>query len=120
MTGEWIRFFITAVLMLVGMLAFTAGVVGANRFGFALNRMHAAGIGDTGGLFFVILALLVAAGVHTDTLKLAGIVFFMWFTSPVSSHFLSQIEYYTNPGLYRFLHRDKMQTGSGAQEKNRT
>ena len=107
MTGEWIRFAIVAGFLLLGMLAFTAGVIGANRFGFALNRMHAAGIGDTAGLFFVILAMVVAAGVHTDTIKLAGIVFFMWFTSPVSSHFLSQIEYYTNPRLYQFLHRDK-------------
>ncbi len=111
MTGGWIGFWITAVLMLAGMLAFTAGVIGANRFGFALNRMHAAGIGDTAGLFLVFLAVWVAEGIHMDTVKLGLIVFFMWFTSPVSSHFLSQIEYYTNPGLYQFLHREKQQKG---------
>ncbi len=107
MTGEWIRFIVTAVLLFCGLVSATAAVIGANRFGFALNRLHAAGILDTGALFFVILSLLVASGVHTDTVKLALIVFFMWFTSPVSSHFLSQIEYYTNPELYRFLERGK-------------
>ena len=111
MTGEWIRFFIVAALLLVGMLAFTAGVIGVGRFGFSLNRMHAAGIGDTAGLFWVVLAMWVAAGVHTDTVKLVLIVFFMWFTSPVSSHFLSQIEYYTNPNLYRYLRREKEPKG---------
>ena len=105
MTGEWIRFIITAVLMAAGIFFFATAVLGANRFGFVMNRMHAAGIGDTAGLFFVIHALFVAAGVHADTLKLSLIVFFMWFTSPVSSHFLSQIEYYTNPELYRFMKR---------------
>ena len=103
--GEWIRFFITAVLMLAGMLYFTAAVVGANRFGHAMNRLHAAGIGDTAGLLLVLLSLFVAAGIHVDTVKMAFILFFMFFTSPVSSHFLCQIEYYTNPKLYRFTQK---------------
>ena len=88
--------------MLCGMIFFTAAVVGANRFGHAMNRLHAAGIGDTAGLLTILLALFVAAGIHFDTVKLAGIGFFMCFTSPVSSHFLCQIEYYTNPSLYKF------------------
>jgi hypothetical protein len=29
----------------------------------------------------------------------------MWNTSPVSSHFLSQIEYYTNPKLFDHMER---------------
>ena len=107
MTAEWIRFIITACLLTAGVLFFAAAVLGVNRFGFAMNRMHAAGIGDTAGLFFVILGLFAAAGVHADTLKLSMIVFFMWFTSPVSSHFLSQIEYYTNPHLYRFMDKER-------------
>ena len=102
MSMEWIRFAIVAVLMLGGMIFFTAAVMGAKRFGYAMNRLHAAGIGDTAGLLFVVASLFVAVGIHTDTIKLALIVFFMFFTSPVSSHFLCQIEYYTNPTLYQF------------------
>ena len=31
------------------------------------------------------------------------LVFFLWFTSPVSTHFLGQVEYYTNPLLGRHV-----------------
>ncbi len=107
MTAEWIRFGCTAFFTIVGMVLFSAAVLGANRFGIAMNRLHAAGIGDTAGLFFVCLGLFVAAGIHADTLKMALIVVFMWFTSPASSHFLSQIEYYTNPELCSFAGQDE-------------
>ena len=116
MTLEWIRFFITAALLLIGMTAFTAAVLGANRFGFSMNRMHAAGIGDTMGILFIISGLLVADGLFIDSLKLILIVVFMWFTSPVASHFLIQIEYYTNPDLYRYMKRKKAKTGKNKQK----
>ena len=100
---EWIRFFAAAVLIILGLCSFGAAVLGAYRFGFVLNRMHAAGIGDTAGIFFVIASLAVARGPHMDTLKLVVLVFFLWFTSPVSTHFLGQVEYYTNPLLGRHV-----------------
>ena len=55
----------------------------------------------------LILALMLASGWDMGTLKLLLLVLFMWFTSPVNSHFLSQIEYFTNPGLYRETRREK-------------
>ena len=103
MTLEWIRFSAAAVLIILGLCSFGAAVLGAYRFGFVLNRMHAAGIGDTAGIFFVIASLAVARGPHMDTLKLVVLVFFLWFTSPVSTHFLGQVEYYTNPLLGRHV-----------------
>ena len=103
MTLEWIRFFAAAVLIILGLCSFGAAVLGAYRFDFVLNRMHAAGIGDTAGIFFVIASLAVARGPHMDTLKLVVLVFFLWFTSPVSTHFLGQVEYYTNPLLGRHV-----------------
>ena len=103
MTSQWIGFWVVAVCLLFGMLAFTAAVIGANRFGFAMNRLHSAGIGDTLGVMCIVGGVLGATGFHADTLKLILIIVFMWFTSPVSSHFLTQIEYYTNPELYRIV-----------------
>ena len=102
---EWIRFAIAAILLLLGLCSFATAVIGAYRFGFVLNRMHAAGIGDTAGIFLVIASLAVARGPEMDTLKLIVLVFFLWFTSPVSTHFLGQVEYYTNPVLRRFVKR---------------
>ena len=77
----------------------------AYRFGYVLNRIHAAGIGDSLGLFCVISAVVIATGLCMDSLKLILLIVFMWFTSPASSHFLSQVEYYTNKHLYRHTDR---------------
>lgn len=116
MTLEWIRFIAAAVLIVLGLCSFGAAVLGAYRFGYVLNRMHAAGIGDTAGLFFVIASLVVARGPQMDTLKLVVLVFFLWFTSPVSAHFLGQVEYYTNPLLGRHVKQADLPKPEGRPE----
>ena len=114
---EWIRFAIAAVLAILGLCSFGAAVLGAYRFGFVLNRMHAAGIGDTAGIFLMIASLAVARGLHMDTLKLVVLVFFLWFTSPVSTHFLGQVEYYTNPLLGRHVKKAEIPKPEGQPEQ---
>ena len=96
---EWIQFGATAFFLIFGILCFVLEVIGVFRFGFVMNRMHAAGIGDSLGLLSVMAGLIIASGFTMNSLKLLLIILFMWFTSPVSSHFLSQIEYFTNPDL---------------------
>ena len=103
MTTQWIGFWVVAVCLLFGMIAFTAAVIGANRFGFAMNRLHSAGIGDTLGVMCIVGGVLGAAGFHADTLKLILIIVFMWFTSPVSTHYVAQVEYYTNKQLEKYV-----------------
>lgn len=102
---EWIWFFVVAALLISALVSFAIGVIGVYRFGFVMNRMHAGGIGDTFGIFCLSAALMVGTGANMDTLKIALIVVFMWFTSPVSTHFLSQIEYYTNRKLDEHMDR---------------
>ena len=70
-----------------------------------MNRMHSSGIGDTFGLFFIMLGLGVYEGISLEMLKMVLLVTFMWFSSPVSTHFLGQVEYYTNPHLYQKVER---------------
>ena len=103
MTLEWIRFFAVAVLLLGAVLSFLSAVAGVFRFGFVMNRIHAAGIGDTLGLFCTALDLGIAAGPSVHLLKLVLLVLFLWFTSPVSTHFVGQAEYFTNPELKKHL-----------------
>jgi len=98
-TAEWIVFLITALLLIAALCCYTLAVIGVYRFGFILNRMHAGGIGDSLGLLFVIAAVITATGLKSDSLKLLLLIVFMWFTSPVSSHFLSQVEYFTDREL---------------------
>ncbi len=87
------------MLLLSALFFFTLAVIGVYRFGFILNRIHAGGIGDSMGLLFVIAAVVIATGLRMDSLKLFLLIVFMWITSPVASHFLSQVEYYTNGEL---------------------
>ena len=115
--GEWIRFGLTAICLITALIGFTAAVIGANRFGFVMNRMHAAGIGDTLGIFGVVCAVMLREGLTITTAKLVVIIAFLWFTSPASSHFLAQIEYFTNPHLYRYTDRDlKVRTSHTSDE----
>ncbi len=102
---EWIQFFLTAFFLTAGIFCFILEVIGVFRFGFVMNRMHAAGVGDTLGLFCMTMGLMISSGLHITTLKLLLLILFMWFTSPVSTHFLSQIEYYTNEFLYDYVKR---------------
>jgi multisubunit Na+/H+ antiporter MnhG subunit len=81
---EWIRFAIAAILMILALCSFIAAVTGAYRFGFVMNRMHSSGIGDTFGLFFIMLGLGVYEGISLEMLKMVLLVTFMWFSSPVS------------------------------------
>jgi multicomponent Na+:H+ antiporter subunit G len=100
MIMEWIRFGLCAFFVIVSLICFISAVFGTYQFGFIMNRIHSAGIGDTMGLASIALAVLIANGLTMTDLKLVLLMLFMWCTSPVSSHFLGQIEYYTNPRLY--------------------
>ena len=103
---QTIRFILVAALLIAGLFCFASAVIGAWKFGFLLNRLHAAGIGDSLGLLCIVTSMILYTGIGMEMGKLLVIVGFQWITSPVSSHFLSQIEYYTNPSLYSHVARE--------------
>lgn len=96
---EWIRFIVGTGLLLSGLGIFLIEVYGIFHLDYALNRMHAAAMGDTLGISFSLVGLMVFCGFNFTTLKLAMIVIFFWFASPVSSHLLSRLEVTTNENL---------------------
>ena len=99
MIGEWIRFGISAGCMVLGLVFMVSAVFGVNRFHHALNRMHAAALGDTLGILFVILGLIVMRGFSMDSLKLSMVIVFFWIASPVSGHMISRLEAMTDERL---------------------
>ncbi len=103
---EWVRFWIVAILFVISLICFTSAVLGVWRFGYMMNRIHAGGIGDSLGVLCALLAIMIGKGEFMDILKLLLMGLFMWFTSPVATHFLSQIEYYSNPAKGRFAKED--------------
>ena len=86
-----VRFIIAAVFIAVGVFFSVVSVLGVFRFKYVLNRMHAAAIGDTLAILFVLLGLIILSGLNFTSLKLAVIIIFFWIASPVSSHLISNL-----------------------------
>ena len=88
---EYLRLFLFAALLIAGLVIQVTSLVGVNRFRFAMNRMHPAGMADTLGLLLMALAAMVYAGLDAVTLKIALVVAFFWITSPVCSHLIGRL-----------------------------
>ena len=102
MTGEWIRFGLTALCVLAGCFALLTAMVGLFRFDFTLNRLHAS-IADTLGLSLLVPAVMLAVGLRPVLWKLLLVVILQWCTSPLSGHMLAQYEYRVNQNLEQHL-----------------
>lgn len=93
---EWIRFIVGGGLLLCGLAIFIIEIIGVFRFHYVLNRMHAAAMGDTLGIGFALLGLIVISGLNFTSLKLFLVIVFLWFSSPVSSHLIARLEVTTD------------------------
>ena len=96
---EWIRFGVSAAFLFTGLFMFITAAIGVNRFRRALNRIHAAALGDTLGILFMILGLVIWNGFGFDSLKLLLVVLFFWIASPVAGHMISRLEVTTDEDL---------------------
>ena len=93
---DWIRLLIGGGLLLCGLSIFIIEIIGVFRFHYILNRMHAAAMGDTLGIGFALLGLIVISGFNFTSLKLFLVIVFLWFSSPVSSHLIARLEVTTD------------------------
>ena len=101
MNVETLRFILCALLMLLGLVFEITAVEGVFRYRYVLNRMHAAAMGDTMGIFLMLLGLAVANGINMLSLKLLVLVGLFWMASPVASHLIGLLELVTNEELDR-------------------
>ncbi len=90
-----LRTVISAILLLMGMFIFLTSVIGLLRFKNVLDRIHAAALGDTMGIFLTVLGLIVISNSFYQAVKLALVVVFIWLTSPVTTHLIGKIELLT-------------------------
>ena len=70
MIGEWLRFGLCAAFMLAGLFIMVVSIIGLFRFDFALQRIHAAALGDTLSLLLFTVGILIAVGFHAVMWKL--------------------------------------------------
>ena len=103
---EWIRFILTAALVLAGLVFCGIGVYGVFKFEYAANRMHAAAIADTMGISLCMIGLAISAPDFFSAFKILLVVFFWWISSPVASHMLCRLEITTDEqkGDYMTIH----------------
>ncbi|MCI8950410.1 MAG: monovalent cation/H(+) antiporter subunit G [Lachnospiraceae bacterium] len=99
MVWQWCRFGAASICFIIGIVFMVVAVFGVNRFQKALNRMHAAALGDTLGILFVFLGLILMRGISLDSLKLFLVILFFWMASPVSGHMISRLEAMTDEEL---------------------
>lgn len=96
---EMIRFLLGTVLIFAGLAIFAVEVYGNYRFGYVLNRMHSASIGDSFGIVLCLAGMICYFGLSQVSLRIAFIIVFLWFSSPVCSHVVAKLETETNEEL---------------------
>ena len=84
---------------LFGLFVFFSAVLGLFRFDYVLNRVHAAAVGDSLGIFCVLIGLMLLHGWPLSAAKTLLIFVFLWLTSPVCSHLVAEMEVSTVPDL---------------------
>ncbi|MCR4903899.1 MAG: monovalent cation/H(+) antiporter subunit G [Butyrivibrio sp.] len=94
-----LKLIFASLFILAGILVLISGVIGIFRIKYVLNRLHAAAMGDSLGLFLITIGMIIINGISFSSLKLLAIVALFWIASPVCSHLLSAIEVTTNPEL---------------------
>ena len=117
---EWIRFLAGAALRVCGLGIFTVELIGVYRFKYVLNRMHAAAMGDTLGIGFSLMGLILMNGLNFTSLKLFFVIVFLWFSSPASSHLIARLEVTTDEEPekhYRRVELKKLEAELTAREE---
>lgn len=91
-----IREMIAAICIIAGLIIFLLAIFGVYRLKYVLNRMHAAALGDTLGLFLITLGLLIIGKDVFHMLKYVLIIVFFWLSSPIATHMIAKVELLTN------------------------
>ena len=80
----------------MGLFVFLCATFGVFRFKYVLNKMQAAALGDTMGLFLVVLGLMILSNGIFIYAKFILIILFFWLTSPIATHMIAKVELLTN------------------------
>ena len=94
-----IKYILSAVFIVMGIVVLATAMVGNFRFGYVLNRMQVGATSDTIGAALIIIGLIIVSGFNATTVKLIVMVLFLWFANPVSSHFLARTEIISNENI---------------------
>ena len=88
MSLELLRDVASWILLVGGALFCIIGGIGLLRFPDFYSRLHATALTDTMGAGLMMVGLMLQAGWSLVTLKLVGVLAFLFITGPVASHAL--------------------------------
>lgn len=96
------------LLFLAGGAGVVIGAIGIVRFPDFYTRLHAAGITDTAGAELILLGMILQAPSWLVVAKLVFVGFFLFMTSPVSTHAIAHAAWVVGlrPMLGAELRRD--------------
>lgn len=77
--------------LVLGSLGVVLGALGLMRLGDVYQRMHGAGIVDTGGAGLILLGLLLLAPHWTVAVRLVLIGFILVMTGPTATHAIARM-----------------------------
>ena len=99
---EWIRFGLVAFCFISGLIFLFISLAGTFKFGYSLNRLHAAAICDTLVLMLSVTGCIIASGINILSVKFLLIILIQWCTSPLVSHIFVKAKYLTDENLYLY------------------
>ena len=104
--------FLSFSCLFVGTVALITGSFGIIRLPDVYSRIHAAGIIDTAAVGFIVLGMILQSGISLTSVKLALIVLFLFFTSPISGHAVAMManKFGVKPQA-REINKDKKKIG---------
>ena len=88
---EILKFVVFAVILLTGLFFMCLAVFGTFKYEKTSERMHSAALGDSLGIFLVILAYIVWKGPEIAVLKAIVLLCTMWLTGSVSCHLVANL-----------------------------
>ena len=83
----------TLISMALGLFFILAGTIGVLRLPDFYTRLHAAGMTDTLGAEFILLALMFQCDNLQMVMKLLLVAFFLLITSPTATHAVAHAAY---------------------------
>ena len=88
---EIIKFVIFAVILLTGLFFLCLAIFGTFKYPKTSERMHSAALGDSLGIFLIILAYIVWKGIDVASVKAILLLCIMWLTGSVSCHLVAEL-----------------------------
>ena len=104
---------IAIVSLCIGALGLLFGALGLLRLGDVYQRMHGAGIIDTGGAGLILFGLLLSSPHWTVSVRLVLIGLLLGLTSPTATHAIARAAHFAGvKPLLKTSAKDQPETGA--------